>query len=100
MHELKKTFFRPKIDINRMAGMTVTAVPTTIVATGRVDKLFKGARVLPIMPATNTIKTLSDIKRARQAVSIQTFLGRFNIKLLSYNVENLFLLRPLPFAYC
>ena len=99
MHEFKKTFLRPKIDINRIAGITVTAVPTTIVATGRVDKLFKGARVLPIMPATNTIKTLRDIKSARQAVNIQTFLGSFNIELLSNKVENLFLLRPLPFAY-
>jgi len=82
-----------------MAGMILTAVPTTIVATGRVDKLFKGVRALPIMPATKTIKTLSDIKRARQAVNIQTFLGRFNIEQLSYKVENLFLLRPLPFAH-
>ena len=82
-----------------MAGMILTAVPTTIVATGRVDKLLNGARVLPIMPATKTIKTLSDIKRARQAVNIQTFLGRFNIEQLSYKVENLFLLRPLPFAH-
>ena len=63
-----------------MAGMILTAVPTTIVATGRVDKLFRGARVLPIMPAINTIKTLSDIKSARQTVNIQTFLGRFNIE--------------------
>jgi hypothetical protein len=77
----------------------VTAVPTTIVATGRVARLFKGARVLPIMPATNTIKTLSDIKSARQTVNIQTFLGRFNIEWLSYKIEILFLLRPLPFAY-
>jgi|TARA_B100000768_G_C11024402_1_gene267454 hypothetical protein len=63
-----------------MAGMILTAVPTTIVATGKVDKLFTGARVLPIMPAINTIKTLSDIKSARQTVNIQTFLGRFNIE--------------------
>jgi len=81
-----------------MAGMTLIAVPTTIVATGKVDKLFKGASALPIIPPTNSIKTLSDIKRARQAVNIQTFLGRLNIEQLSYMVENLFLLRPLPFA--
>ena len=81
-----------------MAGITLNAVPTTIVATGKVARLFKGARVLPIMPATNTIKTLRDIKRDRQAVNIQTFLGRLNIEQLSYMVEHLFLLRPLPFA--
>jgi hypothetical protein len=81
-----------------MAGMTLIAVPTTIVATGKVDKLFKGASALPIIPPTNSIKTLSDIKRARQAVNIQTFLGRLNIEQLSYMVEHLFLLRPLPFA--
>ena len=79
MQELKKTFLRPKIDMSRIAGITLNAVPTTIVATGKVARLFKGARVLPIMPATNTIKTLRDIKRDRQAVNIQTFLGRFNI---------------------
>ena len=77
----KKTFLRPKIDISRMAGMILTAVPTTIVATGNVDKLFEGASTLPIMPPTNSIKTLSDINSARQAVNIQTFLGRFNIEL-------------------
>jgi hypothetical protein len=90
MQELKKTFLRPKIDISRMAGIILTAVPTTIVATGKVDKLFKGARTLPIMPATNSIKTLRDIKRAKQAVNIQTFLGRFNIEQLSCEVEKIY----------
>jgi hypothetical protein len=80
-HVPKKTFLRPKIDISRMAGMILNAVPTTIVATGNVDKLFEGASTLPIMPPTNSIKTLSDINSARQAVNIQTFLGRFNIEL-------------------
>ena len=63
MHELKNTFFRPKIDIRRITGMTLRAVPTTIVATGSVDKLFVGESSLPIIPATKTIKTLSDINK-------------------------------------
>ena len=99
MHELKKTFLRPKIDIIRMAGIILTAVPTTIVATGNVAKLSEGASNIPIKPPTKTQKTLSDINSARQAVNIQTFLGRFNIELLSNKVESLFLLRPLPFAH-
>ena len=63
MHELKKTFFRPNIDISRITGITLKAVPTTIVATGSVDKLFVGASSLPIIPAMKTIKTLSDINK-------------------------------------
>ena len=63
MHALKKTFFRPNIDISRITGITLKAVPTTIVATGNVDKLFVGASSLPIIPATKTIKTLSDINK-------------------------------------
>lgn len=61
MHALKKTFFLPNIDIRRITGMTLIAVPTTIVATGRVDRLFVGESSLPIIPATNTIKTLRDM---------------------------------------
>ena len=79
MHTLKKTFFRPNIDINLMTGITLIAVPTTIVATGKVDKLLIGERPLPIMPATKTIKTLRDMNRDWQAVKIHTFFGRLNI---------------------
>jgi len=61
MHELKKTFFRPNIDMRRITGITLKAVPTTIVAIGRVDKLFVGESSLPMIPATKTMKTLSDI---------------------------------------
>tara|TARA_B110000008_G_scaffold114348_1_gene117049 strand:+ start:139 stop:282 length:144 start_codon:yes stop_codon:yes gene_type:complete len=46
-----------------MTGITLIAVPTTIVATGKVDKLLIGERPLPIMPATKTIKTLRDMNR-------------------------------------
>ncbi len=56
-----KNFFLPNIDIRRITGMTLIAVPTTIVATGRVDRLFVGESSLPIIPATNTIKTLRDM---------------------------------------
>ena len=63
MHALKKTFFRPNIDISRITGITLKAVPTTIVATGSVYKLFVGVSSLPIIPATKTIKTLSDINK-------------------------------------
>jgi len=41
--------------------MTLIAVPTTTVAIGRVDRLFVGESSLPIIPATNTIKTLRDM---------------------------------------
>jgi hypothetical protein len=74
-HTLKKTFFRPNIDISRITGMMLSAVPTTIVATGSVDKLFEVASVFPIIPPTNNMNTLSDIKRARLIASIQTFFG-------------------------
>lgn len=63
IQELKKIFLRPKIDIRRITGMTLRAVPTTIVATGSVDKLFVGESSLPIIPAIKTIKTLSDINK-------------------------------------
>jgi hypothetical protein len=74
-HTLKKTFFRPNIDISRITGMMLSAVPTTIVATGSVDKLFEVASVFPTIPPTNNMNTLSDIKRARLIASIQTFFG-------------------------
>jgi len=51
------------MDISLITGITLTAVPTTIVATGKVDRLFNGERLLPIMPATKTIKTLRDINK-------------------------------------
>jgi hypothetical protein len=55
--------------------MMLSAVPTTIVATGSVDKLLDVASVFPTIPPTNNIKTLSDINKAKQIASIQTFFG-------------------------
>ena len=55
--------------------MMLSAVPTTIVATGSVDKLFEVASVFPTIRPTNKIKTLSDINKAKQIASIQTFFG-------------------------
>lgn len=55
-------------------------VPTTVKATGNVDKPLTGVSESPIMPPTNTIKTLGDIKSARLSDNIQTFFGSWSIK--------------------
>ena len=77
-----------------MTGKILTAVPITIAATGRVDRLFAPASSLPKIPPTNTIKTLSDINSAKHIANIQTFLGRFSIIFMFFVPRKLFFSLP------
>jgi hypothetical protein len=51
------------------------AVPITIIATGKVDKLFIGLRFWPMMPPIKIIKTLSDMKSDKLKDKIHTLRG-------------------------
>ena len=74
-HTLKKTLLRPKRDISRLTGRIVSAVPTTIIATGRVERFLKSVSELPIIPPTKTMNTATDINNAELIANNQTFFG-------------------------
>ena len=70
------------------------AVPTTIIATGNVDRAGLGANDLPIMPPRKITNTLSDMNNDKLAVSIQTLRGNENIYFFAglFQLENDFCL--------
>jgi hypothetical protein len=53
----------------------VSAVPTTIIATGSVERFFTEVSELPIIPPTKTMNTATDIKNAEHIANSQTFFG-------------------------
>ena len=67
--------FLPTFLIRRVTGIEAHAVPTTSIATGRVDSFSDGARSFPTNPPTNTTVELTDIISACAMVRSQTFFG-------------------------
>ena len=61
--------------MRRLTGRIVSAVPTTIMATGRVERFFTEVSELPIIPPTKTMNTATDIKNAEHIANSQTFFG-------------------------
>jgi len=72
---IKKERRRPMVFINNVTGGMVTAVPTTILATGKVARFSNGASWVPTSPPTKTTSELTDNIKACEMVRSHTFLG-------------------------
>lgn len=73
---------RPMVFISKVTGGIVTAVPTTILATGKVARFSTGARCEPTRPPTKTTIELTDNIKAWEVVRSQTFLGSLFIEVV------------------
>lgn len=62
----------------------VSAVPITILATGKVERFSIGANSAPTKPPAKTTNELTDKKSACEIVNNQTFLGKPNIQVEFY----------------
>jgi hypothetical protein len=56
--------FRPILFISKATGATAHAVPITIRATGKVERVFTGASCAPTIPPAKTTIEVTDMIRA------------------------------------
>lgn len=80
---------RPIFRMSNVTGTTEEAVPITISAIGKVDKLLTGANRVPISPPAKTTSELTDMISDCAMVRIQTLRGRlFKIELDQSKLAN------------
>jgi len=65
-----------------LIGNILTAVPITIIATGKVDRLFIGLSDWPMMPPIKIIKTLRDMNSDNARVRIHTLRGSLSMEFI------------------
>lgn len=83
----KNDLRRPMVFISSVTGGMVTAVPTTILATGSVARFSSGASFVPTKPPAKTTSELTESNSAWEMVSIHTLRGRLFILIFRFKKD-------------